>query len=124
MAEEFRVEARRVAADGGEVCVFSVTGVVDSRVTDEFGETVMAEIREGVPNVVFDLSGVGYISSAGLRLFLKIRRAALDAGGCVRVAGLHRDIRENVFDALGFSRLIELHPSVDEAVRSIGPGKG
>ena len=100
-----------------------IAGTIDAAATKDIEKVFADAANDGGQYFIVDFSNMEYISSAGLRLLLKFRKAALDAGGALKIAALHRDIRENVFDALGFSKLIDVYPSVDDALASIGQEK-
>lgn len=119
MPERFRVERDTIQNKGLDICVLRLTGSLDSSVTDDL-EQAFADGRDaGSVYFVLDFAGVEHISSAGLRLLLKLRKLALDAGGRIMVARLHNGIREETFDALGFSQLIDLYATVDDAAKSV-----
>ena len=59
--------------------------------------------------LILDCAGLGYVSSAGLRAFLVIARAAQSAGMAFSLCALQPAVRE-VFDLSGFSRIIRVHP--------------
>ncbi|MFO7900956.1 MAG: STAS domain-containing protein [Planctomycetota bacterium] len=123
MPEKFSVRSETQSVDGEPVGVFRLEGTVDASATSGLEEQFSAAADDGARYFVFDFAGVQYISSAGLRLLLRFRKTALDAGGDIRVCGLRRDIRENVFEALGFARLIQLCVDVDEALASFAGGE-
>ena len=123
MPGTFTVEHSSVPSGEKKVGVLRLSGNVDASAVKDFEAAFDASLAEGNRNFVLDFTKVEYISSAGLRLLLKIRKAALDGGGRVKIAGLHREIRENVFDALGFSRLIELYSTADEATAAFSHEK-
>jgi anti-sigma B factor antagonist len=119
MPRTFRVNREAVESAGCKMLMFHITGVIDAPASEELDKAFAAALSDGGHAFVLDFSNVEYISSSALRMLLKLRRAALDAGGCIAVAGLRREIRENVFDSLGFSRLIDVYGSVKEAVAAI-----
>jgi len=121
MPGTFEVSSRSTDVAGFKVYVLSLTGSVDASAAGRLDRVFTGAIEDGGQHFVLDCAGMEYISSAGLRLLLKLRKAALDAGGRVKVAALPREIRETVFDSLGFSRLMDLYVGVDEALESIGP---
>ena len=57
--------------------------------------------------IILDCSGLRYISSSGLRLFLTIRKAAAEKGGRVIVRSISDEIR-TVFMMTGFLNLFEI----------------
>ena len=68
----------------------------------------MQELQDAASGtVVLDCSGLEYISSSGLRIFLSLRKAASAKGGKVIVQDINDDIR-NVFMMTGFLNLFEI----------------
>jgi anti-anti-sigma factor len=58
--------------------------------------------------MIIDCAGLDYVSSAGLRVFLVVSRAAKRTGVALAVCGLKPAVRE-VFDVSGFGQLIHVH---------------
>lgn len=63
--------------------------------------------KETDKTVVLDCTDMTYISSSGLRIFLTLRKAAVDKGGKIIVRNICNDIR-NVFMMTGFLNLFEI----------------
>jgi len=106
----------------GSATIVSLSGRMDASSSPAAEAVLSRLIGSGERRIVVDMSDLDHISSAGLRLLLKFRRAGLAAGGSVRIASLHREIRENVFEALGFARLFDVYGDIEEAVAAIGKG--
>lgn len=53
------------------VSIIKITGSIDSATAGELEKNVSAVVASGARNLVFDLAEVPYMSSAGLRVFLK-----------------------------------------------------
>ena len=68
--------------------------------------------------IVLDLSGLEYVSSAGLRCFMLAAREAGTRGGKVLLAAL-RPVVAEIFQISRFNMLFEIHPSVRDALASI-----
>ncbi len=68
----------RADDDGGPVLV--VGGEIDLSVAVRFAQALEDLIGEAASTAVVDLSGVGFIDSAGVRELLKARRSAHDRG--------------------------------------------
>lgn len=66
-----------------------------------------------------DLSGVEYISSAGLRSLLVLGKRIKAKGGTLLLVGLQGMVKE-VFDISGFAALFPVHASHEEALEAIG----
>lgn len=89
------------------VSVVGVGGRVDGSTAAELERRLLAGLQSGAPLLV-DLSGLGYISSAGLRSFLKAAKQAKAAGVPLALAGLQAQVRE-VFEVAGFLPLFAVH---------------
>ena len=57
---------------------------------------------DGVKDVAFDLSGLDYVSSAGLRVFLAAQKRLMAAGGGVSLLSPNQSVR-SVLDMTGLS---------------------
>jgi anti-anti-sigma factor len=93
-------------ADGG-VTVLNIAGRIDFSASKHVEQAVSAAIDGGARNMVFDMRGVGYISSAGLRAILLAAKKAKSAGGGVAVFGLEAAVRE-VFTTAGFGKIVPI----------------
>lgn len=112
MSLEVREERR---AEGLRV---SPVGRVDSNTSAELERFLIA--RGSEPRLVVDLSGVEYISSAGLRVFLMLARKMKDTGGRLALCALPPPVRQ-VFDLAGFTTLFVVEPSMEQAFGRLAP---
>jgi anti-anti-sigma factor len=101
----------------GAVTVIAVHGSVDAVTTGRLHERLDAEIDAGRVRLVADLSGVDYISSAGLRTVLATVKRARAAGGDVRLASVQPAVAK-VFDLSGFTSIVRFFDRADEAAAS------
>ncbi|KTQ97319.1 hypothetical protein NS226_05130 [Aureimonas ureilytica] len=91
-------------------------GRLDSATAPILDRHLSALIQRGDTRLVLDLTGVDYISSTGLSVFLAAaKKIKLVAGGQLALAGLNSRIRL-VFEMSGFLRLFPVFATVDEAV--------
>jgi anti-anti-sigma factor len=67
--------------------------------------------------LIIDCVNLDYVSSAGLRVFLRAARAAERAGVSFAVCALTPAVRD-VFDLSGFSRIIAVHASRTMALQT------
>jgi anti-sigma B factor antagonist len=68
--------------------------------------------------IVVDLSGLEYVSSAGLRCFMLAAKEAGAKGGKIVLAAL-RPVVAEIFQISRFDLVFELHPSVREALAAV-----
>lgn len=57
-------------------------------------------------DIIIDCTGLEYISSAGLRIFLGVLQNAEDKGGHVYIKGINDNVR-TIFTITGFSNIFE-----------------
>ena len=74
-----------------------------------------ASAQSNVVNVVVEASDVTYISSAGLRAFLRISRTLKRSHRKLHICSLKPHI-EQIFEMIGFDRVIAIHADVDSAL--------
>lgn len=82
-------------------------GRLDTPASLEVSQAVQPLIDHADRTLVIDCSGMTYISSSGLRIFLTIRKAAAAKGGKVIIRGISSEIRQ-VFMMTGFLNLFQI----------------
>lgn len=87
----------------GEVRVLGLKGRLDTDTAADLELAAQDLIDAGSKDFVVDLSGVGYVSSAGLRVLLMIGKS-VDGKGSLCLCGLNATVRQ-VFDVAGFTQL-------------------
>ncbi len=99
------------------VQLFEVIGRVDSTNATELGTAMDRAVDDGKSNLVLDLSGVEYMSSAGLREMVRILKRVKRVGGDLRIANPSERVRE-VLELAGLDSVFEIYPTPVEAVGS------
>jgi len=105
-----------------DISIISVKGYVDTTTSAELEESLKRLLKKGRYNIVIDLEGVNYISSAGWGIFISEIKEIRENGGDLKLAAMIPDVYE-VFELLEFQTILESYDSVEEAVRSFGGGK-
>jgi anti-anti-sigma factor len=108
----------------GSAVVLSPVGRIDHATSDEFRkslETLIDSQTAAGDCLVFDLAGVEYISSAGLRCFMLAAKQAKSRGSEIVVAALQPVVRE-IFEISRFTLVFETFASVRDAVAKLAPG--
>ena len=93
-------------ATEGKVTTASLIGRLDTMAAQEIAPQ-MDELKNADGTLVLDCSELSYISSSGLRIFLTLRKAAVEKGSKVIVKDINNDIR-SVFMMTGFLNLFEI----------------
>lgn len=109
------LELSRRDEAGWEVVV--VKGRLDSVTVSRFTEQCNVWIDEGQKNVVFDLSNLEYVSSAGLSGILGAAKRAQGRSRRLVVAGLKGLVKE-VFAISGFEAVLPIVADVETAIRT------
>ena len=99
----------------GDVTVFVPEGRIDTLAADEMDQALQAAVAGGSHNIVVDMSGVDYISSAGLRSLAAVLVRCRDEGGDMKLAALNKRVTR-VFNIIGFDLLMSLHGTSDAAI--------
>ena len=89
--------------DGGKLSL-KIIGRLDTNTSPE----LEAEMNlDGVNEVLFDLSELEYVSSAGLRIFLTAQKAMMACGGQMTIANPNATVK-GVFDITGCSDIFTI----------------
>jgi anti-anti-sigma factor len=99
----------------GSFLVLGLTGELDAETAPAFEAAADTLIEEGARFVVLDMSGLAFISSAGLRAVLTLAKELRAVRGEVRFAALQKTVAE-VFAMAGFNRLFGIFPDVAAAL--------
>ncbi|MDR3388545.1 MAG: STAS domain-containing protein [Rudaea sp.] len=93
----------------GSVRVLTLGGRLDTETAVDVELALQDLLAAGEHEFLIDLSGIGYVSSAGLRVLLSLAKQ-LDGGkGSLRLCGLNAAVTQ-VFDVAGFSKLFAIFP--------------
>jgi anti-sigma B factor antagonist len=95
------------------VAVVSITGEIDSRTAPE-AQNRMLPFMNTHNHMVLELSGLTFMSSAGLRMMLLLYRQATARAGKVALVGLSQQIKDTM-EATGFLGFFLLCSTVEEA---------
>ena len=114
MASEMNIEV----TEHEGITVLGLDGSIDSSTTPTFEAELARAIDAGAKRILIDLSGVDFISSAGLGAFLVAARKLAPGGGTLSVSGPNDSVRD-VFDLSGFSTLFKIFHSEGEALANM-----
>ena len=95
--------------------LLTCSGRMDAVSAPRFEAACTEQLEQGRTNLVADLSGLEYISSAGLRSILASGKKLKASGGSLAFCGLSGMVDE-VFRVSGFLKLFRVHASAAEAL--------
>ena len=88
-----------------ELVTLEITGRLDTTTAPNL-ESVVKELSDGSKELVFDMSGVEYISSAGIRVMLGAYKKMNFNQGIMRIEKAN-DMVHEVFEMTGLSELLD-----------------
>jgi anti-sigma B factor antagonist len=107
VGSDLAVRARRIGAG----VVLSVTGEVDLATAEQFQAAFDHVAQQQHEVLVVDLTGVGFLSSVGLRLLLEAHEKA----AAMRVVA--SETVERAVEVAGLHQVLAIHPTVEDALR-------
>lgn len=99
-----------------EICIFKISGRLDSNTSPEFEEKISKAIGAGSSKLIIDFANLDYLSSAGLRVLLKTTKTLKNVEGRLVLCSLADYVRE-VFEISGFDTFLPIVGTFDEAVK-------
>lgn len=99
------------------VDLFAVSGRIDSSSAPELGVALNNQIDGGTTNIIVDLAGVEYMSSAGLRELVAALKRVKNVGGDLRLCSPSVRAAE-VLDLAGLRSIFQIFDSTTSAVGS------
>ena len=103
----------------GETLVLELIGRLDTKTSGALEKSVATHLGAGQRRFILDLTGMEYVSSAGLRIFLVLAKKVSGGTGSLALCGLSPQVKE-VFDIAGFTRLFTLAATRAEALAGGG----
>ncbi|MFE1024574.1 STAS domain-containing protein [Streptomyces sp. NPDC058818] len=111
--EPGRLSVEHSEADG--IRVVAVRGEIDHEGADILSRALQPFDGAAPPRTVADLSGVSFMDSSGINVFVAAYRTANDAQGWLRIAGAQEPVLR-VLQLVGVDALVDCHPTVEQAL--------
>ena len=84
-----------------------IIGELDTIATTEQADELQKILDNARENMLVDCSEMEYISSAGLRFFMQLKRESEAQGGTVRLTNMNEDVAD-IFRMSGFNNIFEI----------------
>ncbi len=110
---DFAIQTKEV---GNGVYMIKVEGFLDAHTFEEMETTINNLFNDNSFQIIVDLSGVDYISSAGAGVFIGAIGTAQENQGNIVLMKPTQNVME-VFDLLGLSQLFSFAEDVPSAVK-------
>ena len=106
-----------------DAVVVAPVGRIDQSRADDFQEALaphLAGCAAGRDRLILDLSGLQYISSAGLRVLMLAAKQSKAQDGTLVLTGLQPLVRE-IFEISRFTLVFDIAPSLRDAIAKASP---
>ncbi|MCD4685430.1 MAG: STAS domain-containing protein [Anaerolineae bacterium] len=100
-----------------DIRIIEALGRIDSDAAPDFGTALDDVLNDGHAKLVLDLSGIEYISSAGLREIVRAFKLARAAGGDLRIANPSNPAM-TVLELAGLDTALSIFPTRTAAAQS------
>lgn len=91
----------------GNTTTLSVEGRLDTVTSVQLANELSAIFEGEAVNLVFEFTGLEYISSAGLRVLLTAQKKVNALGMEMKIVGANETVKE-IFDITGFSGIMKI----------------
>ncbi|MFC8198013.1 STAS domain-containing protein [Streptomyces sp. NPDC057298] len=111
--EPNRLSISHTTIDG--IRVVTLCGEIDDTAKDLLTQALLPPAGATLPRVVADLSGVTFMDSSGINVFVFAHRAVSSAQGWLRIAGAQEAVLR-VLQIVGLDDIIPCHPTLERAL--------
>lgn len=96
--------------------ILKVFGDITTKTINNIKTKVKDLINEGCINILFELSEVNYIDSAGIGCFVGILKTLKEKHGVLRLVNLNKNIKV-IFDLINLSNIFEIFNNLNDATK-------
>ncbi len=101
----------------------TVTGSLDTPGSEKFMAEMAARVIPECPPLLFDLSGVEWVSSAGVGALVRLLTRAQSSGGKMALFGCGPKV-QTVLRICGLEKALNVSETADQARARLGPASG
>ena len=102
----------------GKAKLMRLTGDIDAHTYNQMEKTFLEVLRTNVKYVIADLTGVAYMASRGLGMFLNARKTLSDREGDLILVAPNDAVRGTIA-VLGFDSIFTITSTEEEALAAI-----
>jgi len=100
-----------------DIVIAAITGEVDGKTAPQ-AQAELMPITQKFRKIVLDMSGVTFLSSAGLRMMLLLFRQATAQNGKITLVGLSEEIKDTM-EMTGFLKFFLVADSLEAGIASL-----
>jgi anti-anti-sigma factor len=101
-----------------DAVILALSGKLDATTAKTFEDRILGVINSGTQRLVVDLSQLDYVSSSGLRVFIIAAKRLQTVDGKIVLCSMKDHVR-HVFDLAGFSSMLSIYGSREEAIKGL-----
>ena len=102
-----------------QAIIISIDGRLDTTNYQQLETKILQHLEQNHTMLVIDCSGMDYVSSAGLRIFLVALKKLTAVGGQLALCALRQNIKE-IFDISGFTGIFKIYATQQQALQALG----
>jgi anti-sigma B factor antagonist len=102
----------------GRTAVVKLPTEIDLTIADDAREALLSVLNQGALGLVVDMTATTFCDSAGITALGRAARRAAATGAMMRLATSAQPVLR-VFSLVGIDRVIDIHPTVEEARASL-----
>jgi anti-anti-sigma factor len=102
-----------------DIVAVVLSGTLDENNCKYLLGCVEDEILEGRKKLILDCGQLTYISSMGLGTLVRVHFRMQKIGGDVKLAAVHGAVAQ-VMRVVGFNRMLQIYPTLDDAIAAHG----
>ena len=99
------------------IAVVTITGDIDGKSAPD-AQAQLLPLIASASRLVLDMNGVGFMSSAGLRMLLMVYRQATTNSGKVALVGLSEEIKDTML-MTGFLNFFVVADTIDAGITAL-----
>lgn len=97
------------------VVAIDIEGKLDTTTSSGTLDVLLQHLQGDPPGVLINLAPLEFVSSAGLRVILRVAKRVRAYGGAMKVSGAQGMVKE-VLEISGFDSLLDLYDDEDQAM--------
>jgi anti-anti-sigma factor len=119
--DSLKIKLQRVAEIEGCLALY-LTGYIDTYNSNYFQKRINKAIEAGFVRLIFQCSGLNYVSSTGIGSFTAFLKTVKPRSGDLVLLEIQPKVYE-VFQLLGFSQFFNIRDNLDDSVNFFRVGK-
>ena len=116
--ERFTTDERFTVAWSGQVAVVTAAGEIDITNAEGLRDALLSALNAGAAGLVVDMTPTTFLDSAGVTALVRAARRATATDATLRLAVTAPPVLR-VLSLVGIDRLIEMYPSLADAMASL-----